>query len=450
MNRKSTSIITGVACVLAVLALGMVSCNATDPPDEPETEQEMPAAPEDQPGGEPETPALPEKDPEKKEEGFMPLDDTARQVVAAHNATGWQLYRALREEGKNLVISPWSIGAAMAMARAGARGETETEMANVLNLDLPREQLNDAQPALTSCLNRFEEVEAIQLNTANGLCLTLEGHMVSDAYKTLLQEKYDAELFQAQDVGPINAWVADKTNGKIEKLLDRLSPLSVCVLLNAVYFKGLWAEQFDAEQTRDAPFHLTAEKSVTVPMMNQRADFVVTKLEGARAIRLPYKDESLALVVILPDEIGGLDAIEEKLTPDVLSQTLDELNTGTAGKVIISLPRFKVESDAGLIEPFQALGMQLAFSSERANFGGVIGREDAQGIVWISQIKHKAMIEVNEEGSEAAAATAVEMRMTGMPVEPERFIADRPFLFLLTDRVTGAVLFLGRVVNPAV
>ncbi len=449
MKRRSTLAVTVIVCILAVLALGMISCNATEPPDEPETEQEMPAAPEDQPGGEPETPAMPEKDPEKKEEGFMPLDENARRVVAAHNATGWQLYRALREEGKNLVISPWSIGAAMAMARAGARGETETEMANVLHLDLPREQLNNAQPALTGRLNRFEEVEAIQLNTANGLCLTLEGQMVSNTYKTLLQEKYDAEMFQAHDVGPINAWVAEKTNRKIEKILDRLSPYSLCVLLNAVYFKGLWAEQFDEEQTRNAPFHLTDEKSVTVPMMNQREDFVVTKLDGARAIRLPYKDDSLALVVILPDEVGGLDALEEALTPETLSQTLDDLDTGRAVKVMLSLPRFTVESDAELSAPFKSLGMQRAFSSERADFGGIIGKEDAEGVVWISQIKHKAVIEVNEEGSEAAAATAVEMRMTGMPVEPERFIADRPFLFLLTDRVTGAVLFLGRVVNPA-
>jgi serpin B len=373
-----------------------------------------------------------------------PTADEA-QVVAAYNQMALQLYAQLRRKPGNLVISPCSIGTAMAMVHSGARGETASEMAKVLNQTLPREQMDAANAALLERLNRRGDGDACQLSVANALCLTTGGQLVAQTYRDLLATHYSAEVFSGQNVTPINAWVAEKTEGKIDKILEGLSANSVCVLLNAIYFRGRWASEFDKARTRPGGFYTAPDAVISVPMMSQKADYSLVAGEDFQAISLPYKTQSLAMIVILPREKMGLAKMEEDLTLDSLQSTLKELRERPAHKVYLSLPRFRIEFGTSLIPAFKALGMKRAFSGEQADFGGITGRTDDLGRLWIAQIQHKAFLEVNEEGTEAAAAAAIEFASKS---EPGRFVADHPFLFLIVDTETDAILFMGRVTNP--
>jgi serpin B len=294
---------------------------------------------------------------------------------------------------------------------------------------------------------RFKDGKEVTLSVANALCLTTHGSLVHPSYKKLLNTKYSAEIFEAKDVIPINAWVATKTRGKIDKILKNLSANPVCVLLNAVYFKGLWASQFDKKLTRPGSFYTTVDKTLSVSMMHQTARYPMVRHDDFMAVAMPYKVESLAMVIILPDDRTGLAGVEEKLTIKTVQSILKDLEESNPTKVMLSLPRFKIEFGSSLIPAFEALGMKLAFSAEKADFGGITGRDNALGLIWIAQIQHKAFLEVNEEGSEAAAATAVEFQTKSVP-SITRFEVDHPFLFMLVDKTTNAILFVGRVNNP--
>jgi len=370
-----------------------------------------------------------------EEEGDM------HQVVEGNTALAVDLYQQLRAQNGNLFLSPYSISLALGMTYGGAREKTAEEMATALHFPDNHEQLHPAFKRLNQKLAETAAETGQKLDIANGLCLT-EGN-VSSEFKALLRDSYEAELFSG-DVNVINAWVEDKTHGKIEKILEQLSANSVCVLLNAIYFKGLWESQFKEKQTHDAPFSVSPGKEVTVPLMHQKFDLKVLRKEGFRVASMPYKGERMSMLIFLPNEVTGLPALEKQLTAHNLQQWLTELDRTMSQEIDIYLPKFKLETEYDLVDCFKALGMQGAFESEVADFRGMGW---PKGDLWISQIKHKAFVEVNEEGTEAAAATAVEMiTKAAMPTPP--FRADHPFLFLIRDNQTGAVLFLGRLVDP--
>jgi serpin B len=369
-----------------------------------------------------------------------------KEVIKSYNETALRLYRELEEKSENIVISPYSIGTAMSMALSGARGDTEKEMAKVLNQPLSRERMDSANAKIMDKMSRFQEEEGVVLSIANALCLTHHGDMVQESYRDLLRTKYRAELFSAQDIDPINAWVSKKTHEKIDKILENLDPESVCVLLNAIYFKGLWASQFDKKLTRPGKFYTTKDKTLSVPMMHQQADYRTITYDNFRAIAMPYKVDSLVMVIILPHEKTGLANVEEKLTVEIVQSVLSNLEIKTPHKVMLSLPRFKIEFVSSLIPAFKALGMKLAFSSAKADFAGITGRDNAPGLIWFDQIEHKAFLEVSEEGTEAAAATALSIGRSLTSIL--EFRVDHPFLFLLVDKATDAILFMGRVNNP--
>jgi serpin B len=375
-----------------------------------------------------------------------PPSQDERSVVVAYNETALQLYKELRPEPGNLVLSPYSIGTAMAMARTGARGDTEAQMAMVLNHPFGRERMDAANADLMKRLNRGGRREDDVLAIANALCLTGGEHSVHESYRKLLQEKYAAEIFTSPDVGPINAWVKGKTRGKIEEILKELSPASVCVLLNAIHFKGKWANQFDAEGTHSKGFHTTADTTIPVPMMHQSTEYALVEEEELQAVSLPYRTPSVEMIIILPRERLGLASIEDKLSLGALQAIIDGLRRSAPKNVVLALPRFRIEFGADLIPPFEALGMELPFTMA-ADFGGITGHPSDPGAIWIAQIQHKAFLEVNEEGSEAAAATAVEYEMAEAQ-KGVQFRADHPFLFLIVEVKTNAILFLGRVTNP--
>ena len=374
-----------------------------------------------------------------------PTDEQA--VVQAYNESALNLYQTLDKGMGNVVISPYSIGTAMSMVLSGARGDTEREMAAVLKQTIPRERIDAAHRRVLEIVNRFQDREDVLLAVANALCLTVESALVDDRYQERLRTGYAAEVFAAQSVGPINAWVAKKTRDKIDEMLQTLDPNSVCVLLNAIYFKGLWAYPFDKAETRPGAFYTSEGKRLSVPMMHQTTDYALLKQDEVTALAMPYRDPSLAMVILLPNDRTGLARIEDRLTLDTIQPILSNLERRWLDEVALTLPRFEIAFDASLVPPFKKMGMRSAFSSERADFAGITGPGSEPGTIWISQIKHKAILEVNEEGSEAAAATAIEFATLSIPMTIP-FLVDHPFLFFLVDRTTQAILFMGRVTDP--
>lgn len=413
-----------------------------------------------------------------------------RALTRAYNASGQALFRDFAAGPGNIVFSPYSIGTAMAMALAGTRGETEREMAAVLQQSLGRAQINDANAAAIATLNGYDKGDVpptcppgMQLAgercagkpTAAGGCpfpgrrdgdlcvatprfppsakllvanaLMIAGGPVAKDYAALLKDRYRAEVFERAGLATVNDWVRQRTEGKIEKILERMSDV---VLVNAIYFKSRWAVVFDKKLTKPEFFSLTRSRQELVPTMLQRTNHAVVSREGYRAIRLPYAVRSLALVVALPNEVDGLADVAHRLDRDELAQMLAALRKERARPVVLMLPRFKTEYTANLKDVFQKAGMTLAFDQRRSDFSGLTGVPPQTAPTAIDQIVHKAVIEVSEEATEAAAATAIGIRVTSAApkAEPLQFRVDRPFLYYLVDDATGAVLFQGRVLDP--
>jgi serpin B len=237
----------------------------------------------------------------------------------------------------------------------------------------------------------------------------------------------------------INKWVADHTNDRIPELLKSgdIRPLTTLVLTNAIYFKGRWASEFAVAHTTNAPFFIGNNDSVEVPMMNQTGTFGYATGRNSDVLELPYDGERLAMVIILPKDADGLDGVEQSLDAETVTRWLEALEPQP---IRVSLPRFKLEVEFNLSKTLQAMGMTDAFSRS-ADFSGMNGARN----LFISLVRHQAEVEVNEEGTEASAATAVVIEKRAMPPS---FRADHPFMFLIRDRQTGSILFLGRMVNP--
>lgn len=383
----------------------------------------------------------------------------AADVAAASSeskAFALDLYQVLAEqEPGNLFFSPGSVSTALTMTYAGARGETATEMANVLHLGMPAERLH---PAHGQVLGGMLGGDApYELAVANRLWGANHRTFVPE-FLTTTRECYGAELerldFKADPDGSrhtINSWVSDVTHDRIVDLLPEGSIKSDTglVLTNAIYFKGNWAEKFEESDTQDKPFTLRSGDPVTVPMMHTFESFGYAHVEGVQLLEMPYEGDDLAMLVLLPDDPAGLDALEDQLVPATL-------NSWTAGlrhqDVLVDLPKFTVDSSFDLGETLAGMGMPRAFDPETANFHGMVPPTAGQELTWISKVIHKAFVEVSEEGTEAAAATAVVMAVATSCVEetapPPSFVADHPFVFLIRNKRTGAILFMGRIANP--
>lgn len=363
----------------------------------------------------------------------------------AQQSMAWatDLYRELVSDHQgNVFFSPCSIYSVLGMATAGARGETASQIAGLMHWPFEHAALHPAFRAFHRRLTAAARDHGHTLNIANGLCLTRGD--VDSAFKTLLRDKYQADIFTG-DAAEINAWVARQTEGRIESIIDRLSPESVCVLLNAIYFKGTWSEAFDPDHTHDAPFYPSPDRQVTTPMMTREGRYRLLQDEDVQALAIPYGGDQLSLIVVLPGEDREWRHLEDRWTASVARDVTARLREQPVREVRVFLPRFTFETDDGLIAALRRLGMRDAFLEGVADFSATGW---PPGELWISQIKHKAFVEVNEEGTEAAAATAVEMRTTAIQPPPPVFRADRPFLFLIQDHQTGGILFMGRLHDP--
>ena len=372
-------------------------------------------------------------------------------LVRGNTRFALDFYAQIRHVEGNLICSPYSISTALAMTYAGARGNTEAQMAQTLHFALDQERLHPACAALQGVLRAVQDQGHVQLCVANSLW-PHDGYPFLDAYLSLVKRTYGVSISPVDYANEteaarlaINAWVKEKTGSKIDELIKQgvLNTLTRLVLANAIYFKGDWASQFDVADTRDAPFWVTRDHQVDVPMMAQRGRFGYTEADGLQVLVLPYLGDDLSMVVFLPAEKDGLATLEGRLSAESLARWTDRL---VECEVQVHLPRFRFRFGDDLVSVLVAMGMADACDRDRADFSGM------DGIVhWLSigAVIHEAVIEVNEEGSEAAAATAVVMQSRGRPPPLPVFCADHPFLFMIRENATGSVLFLGRATDPS-
>jgi serpin B len=374
----------------------------------------------------------------------------ARDAANAGAALGVDLYRLIAPQDGNVFISPYSISEAIALLSAGADGKTKQEVLRTLHWTTPSSSLAGAFGAQDLQLDRAAHDGAV-LTVANGLWYQ-RGHVPLTAFLETAQQAYRAEVRVADFSADlpvarhmINYWVNKKTEGKIPELLPAgaLTPFTRLVLANAIYFKGKWERQFKAALTVPKPFFTGAGPGVPTPTMTHSARFKIADSAACDLLELPYAGGELSMVILLPKTRDGLPSLEQALSAASLAQWLASLDQAGRQEVDVSLPRFKMSYSADLTKPLAQLGMATAFSERGADFSRINGQRD----LYVSGVLHKAFVDVNEEGTEAAAATGIVV--TSFAVEMSRkFTVDHPFLFLIRNTSTGSLLFLGRIVDP--
>lgn len=380
--------------------------------------------------------------------GSQPVYESAiidNSVVDGNNKFAIDIFKALNVEDadKNIFISPMSISSALAMAYNGAEGSTKEAMENALGFSgIDRVLVKESFKNLYAYLKKVDK--KIDLNIANSIWIK-KGEKINNDYIKNTEKNFDARVSELDFSDPgsvdvINKWIKKETNGKIEKMLDSpIDPLIVMYLVNAIYFKGEWSEPFNPNITKDWTFHQYGGGEQTVKMMSRKDSYKFLQSRDFKAVRLPYGNGNTSMSIILPDEGVDINEFIDNLDRDTW---YDIRGTMRGDEVEVKIPRFTMEYGIkSLNDSLKSLGMEVAFS-ETADFSGI------RDYVCISEVLHKAIIEVNEEGSTAAASTIAAMTPTAAPVkEPLTFIADRPFIFLITEDTTGTILFMGKVLS---
>lgn len=391
----------------------------------------------------------------KKKKAPEVEQEILQQLVDGNNGFAWDLYHKLvdietsnNKEVKNIFFSPNSISTALAMTYAGARDRTAEQMKKALHFTLPEEKLHPAFSALIDHLNGADKSEerSYILAIANALW-GQKGYNFLPQFRQLLADNYGAGL---QDVDfvkateqarqTINTWVEKQTVHKIKELLQKgiLDRLTRLVLTNAIYFKSNWAFQFKKDMTQPAPFMVNKLTKIQVPMMHQHTKFKYYRGKNFQVVDLPYVKQELSMLIFLPDQVDGLKEVESAINSEKLLQIRSQMHKV---KLHVYLPKFKTTYAFSVKDALMALGMVDAF--EGANFSGMNGKLD----LYISAVIHKAFVDVNEQGTEAAAATAVVVGIRSAS-RPIVFRVDHPFMFVICDNETGSILFMGRIINP--
>ncbi|WP_457751019.1 serpin family protein [Thermococcus sp.] len=367
-------------------------------------------------------------------------------IVDANNNFGIELYRKLSggEEG-NVFISPFSVFIALSMAYEGARGETAREMMSVLHLP---ENDSLRRSEFRTLLLETKDLSGTELNIANALWVQRD-YPIRESYVSVIRNYYLGDVrevdFKSDPTGAerlINGWVENETKGKIKNLVSNLNPDTRLIITNAVYFKANWSLRFNPSDTHNDTFTLSSGEMIMVSMMTRLGKFNYTETDEFQAIEMPYTDSNFSMVIILPKEKNGLKEIENELSPKFLSTILSSFKRE---EVKVTIPKFKFEGDYSLGKILQGMGMREAFT-DRADFSGISEKPLA-----ISDVVHKTFIRVAENGTEAAAATAVIVFAASAPgEEPEYkvFRADHPFIFMIINRESGMILFIGRLEDP--
>jgi serpin B len=383
-----------------------------------------------------------------------PPPSPEQQVARGNTRFAFDLYGRLRKQDGNLFLSPASVSAALALVQAGTRGETAGELAGVLHLPNDPAALRRGFAPLQRPAKAGPKPPPFQLHTANALWCQ-KGFALNPEFVRLAQEGFGATAQEVDFAAApddarriINAWVGEKTWHKVKDLLgpNAVDAESQVVLTNAVYFKAGWLREFRKDHTKEAPFHLSSGgKTVPVPLMRRRGSYGYLDGGTFQALELPYAGGDVRMVVFLPRKADGLAKLEAELPAERVASWLAGLKPR---EVDVELPRFKVTARSELAPVLRSLGVQLAFDPDLADFSGLTSSQEPLAV---SAVVHQAFVEVNEEGTEAAAATAVTKPrgLAGGGPEAVGFRADRPFLFLIRDGRTNNLLFLGRLTNPA-
>jgi serpin B len=376
------------------------------------------------------------------------------ELVKDNNAFAVDLYGQLRRQDGNLFYSPVGISTALAMTYAGARGDTASEMAKTLHFTLPPDRLHPAMGAFLSDLNATHS--AYQLRVANALWAQ-QGYQILDGFLKLNRTDYDTALLLVdfKDAAEkarltINQWVEQKTEDKVKGLLQpgEVHSDTKLLLTDAIYFKSDWQTKFKKKESADGDFFLSPLRNVTAPMMHQSGGFNYLKGDAFRALEIPYQKSETSLIVFLPDRYDGLSDFERSLNAPSMRQWLSQLRP--VPKVTLTLPTFKINQEFEMQETLGAMGMPSAFLPSTADFSGISHSRK----LFVSAMIHKTFIEVDEEGTEAAAASegfgVAGMDGIGGGAEdpPISFTVDHPFIFLIRHNPSGSILFIGRVIDP--
>jgi len=376
------------------------------------------------------------------------VSKTTQEIIQADNDFGISLFKevvASDNEAGNIFISPTSVALALAMTYNGANGDTKVAMENTLKKNgFTLDEINQSYKSLIGALISVDP--KVLLEIANSIWYR-QGFFVLPDFITVNSIYYNAEVNSidfndpsAKDV--INGWVKENTHGKIAEIIDQIPQEAVMYLINAIYFKGIWYSEFDKEKTTDGPFTTGEELKVMVPMMQQQDTFRYAHYDKLACVELPYGQGNYTMIILLPDMGIDLQEIITSLTPESWNSMINSLSNQD---VVIHLPKFKFEYKNTLNDELTSMGMGIAFS-DAADFS----RISETGWLKISKVLHKTFIEVNEEGTEAAAVTAVEIGYTsiGGETSPVFFAVDRPFIFAIREKDTGSIVFIGSVKDP--
>lgn len=373
------------------------------------------------------------------------------QLVEGNNRFALDLYQQLAKKSDGAIFfSPYSVSTALAMAYAGAKGDTAEQMAKTLHFTLPSDKLNAAFGDMLRKLTADDPERGFQLHVANRLWAQ-QGYKFLPAFLQVTKDSYGAELGLVDFVNQtevarttINDWVAKQTNDKIQDLVPQgaLTDQTRLVLTNAIYFNARWQSPFHEASTAKGSFHVSAQQTAQIDFMRQKSWFGYSHPDKLQLLEMPYEGSALVMDVLLPNRVDGLADLEKSLTSAALDGWLAKLDHPEAN---VTFPKFKLTEQADLGAALSTLGMPLAFSANSADFSGMNGNHD----LFLSAVLHKAYVDVNENGTEAAAATAGVFGATAVPAAPpENFKADHPFVILIRDSASGSIYFMGRYLGP--
>ena len=386
----------------------------------------------------------------EKKDAELEIGSIETNVVTANTQFGFNLFNEIHktEQDTNIFISPLSISIALAMTLNGAAGETEQAMTNTLKLQgLDSESINTNYAELRQILLTSDP--KVTLTIANSLWAR-QGVQFKQDFLQRNTQFFEAEISTLDFNHPsaasaINQWVDDNTKGKIEKIVDEIDPAKVLFLINAIYFKGTWQREFDPLRTRDGPFFLSNGDEKQVPMMRQERWYPYYQGEDFQAIRLAYGDGQMGMYIFLPDRESDLNIFLQNLNADSWENWMSQFHEQEA---FLVMPKFKLQYEKMLNDPLKVLGMDIAFNPALADFSRMAPLESLGKNLYIGEVIHKTFVEVNEEGTEAAAVTSVGVKATSAGPLPIPFIVDRPFFFAIHDNKTKTILFMGTVVDP--
>ncbi|MCX6013396.1 MAG: serpin family protein [Chloroflexi bacterium] len=369
------------------------------------------------------------------------LSPEEQSLVQFNNKFGFNLFQEVvkQDKDKNVFISPLSVAMALGMTLNGSNGTTREAMLKTLEINgLTEEQINKSYQSLIELLRNLDP--KVQFQLANSIWYDPQRVNVKQSFLDLCKEYFDAEVNGKLNVADINKWVNDNTTGKITKIIEQIPPNTVMYLINAIYFKGMWTTQFKVENTKDDEFILSGGTKKLCKMMNVTDKFDYFANDSFQAVDLPYGDGKYSMTIFLPEKGVDLDTLLSTFTQDNWNHWISNFETGN--KIHLALPKFHLEYEIKLNEVLKSMGMSIAFDSSNADFSRI-----DYGL-FIDEVKHKTYVEVNEEGTEAAAVTSVGMGTTSIAL-PLDMIVDHPFIFVIREHHSNTILFMGKIMEPA-